>query len=455
MEQQGIQGFDVGIAQRFTAAKLLLHQPGVRFLRAEQLRRCMDEGSAAAGSLDGLDSQMFQQPGHGPGQACIILQLGACVRCILHRLHRRFRFCAVLAVPRDSVLQHGTVWLQQGRADAHRRVIQFQRHGRDNEVDFSPTQVGSVQLPHRAAPLYLQRGKLVSQPGSQKAAGTHAQRTGHYHPQPQPEHGILFQHCAKVHGKVGRFVVRDGGQNELLLHRITGGAGGFPQAGVGGADGVQLGVFGTNVLLHPQQHGAQVAVQVIPQGGVTGKVCVQRLFHFPDKGGFQIPQLHLLCAAPRVLCAQIGGEIQFQILRFLRRQGQPEGAVQRRHQPGSMIARRAQPSGGTALVAALPQLLNGQGAMDSQRQKACIRQMELLFLFKLLQSRPDLFGRFCIQQGREDLVFRHPSAEHLCQFLFRHTAAQQGRHHPPVGRSIPLQPDPHAGAAEHLHPVGV
>lgn len=93
--------------------------------------------------------------------------------------------------------------------------------------------------------------------------------------------------------------------------------------------------------------------------------------------------------------------------------------------------------------------------MDRQRQKACIRQMELLFLFKLLQSRPDLFGRFCIQQGREDLVFRHPSAEHLCQFLFRHTAAQQGRHHPPVGRSIPLQPDPHAGAAEHLHPVGV
>ena len=107
----------------------------------------------------------------------------------------------------------------------------------------------------------------------------------------------------------------------MLLHRITGGAGGFPQAWVGGADGVQLGVFGTNVLLHPQQHGAQVAVQVIPQGGVTGKVCVQRLFHFPDKGGFQIPQLHLLCAAPRVLCAQIGGEIQFQILRFLRRQG--------------------------------------------------------------------------------------------------------------------------------------
>lgn len=158
---------------------------------------------------------------------------------------------------------------------------------------------------------------------------------------------------------------------------------------------------------------------------------------------------------PKGLCAQIGGEIQFQILRFLRRQGQPEGAVQRRHQPGSMIARRAQPSGGTALVAALPQLLNGQGAMDRQRQKACIRQMELFFLFKLLQSRPDLFGRFCIQQGREDLVFRHPSAEHLCQFLFRHTAAQQGRHHPPVGRSIPLQPDPHAGAAEHLHPVGV
>ena len=93
--------------------------------------------------------------------------------------------------------------------------------------------------------------------------------------------------------------------------------------------------------------------------------------------------------------------------------------------------------------------------MDRQRQKTCIRQMELLFLFKLLQNRPDLFGRFCIQQGREDLVFRHPSAEHLCQFLFRHTAAQQGRHHPPVGRSIPLQPDPHAGAAEHLHPVGV
>ena len=106
------------------------------------------------------------------------------------------------------------------------------------------------------------------------------------------------------------------------------------------------------------------------------------------------------------------------------------------------------------LIAALPQLLNGQDAMDRQRQKACIRQMELFFLFKLLQSRPDLFGRFCIQQGREDLVFRHPSAEHLCQFLFRHTAAQQGRHHPPVGRSIPLQPNPHAGAAEHLHPVG-
>lgn len=113
MEQQGIQGFDVGIAQRFTAAKLLLHQPGVRFLRAEQLRRCMDEGSAAAGNLDGLDGQMFQQPGHGPGQARIILQLGACTGCILHGLHRRFRFCAVLAVPRDSVLQHGTIRFQQ------------------------------------------------------------------------------------------------------------------------------------------------------------------------------------------------------------------------------------------------------------------------------------------------------------------------------------------------------
>lgn len=32
--------------------------------------------------------------------------------------------------------------------------------------------------------------------------------------------------------------------------------------------------------------------------------------------------------------------------------------------------------------------------MDRQRQKACIRQMELLFLFKLLQNRPDLFGFF-------------------------------------------------------------
>ena len=157
-----------------------------------------------------------------------------------------------------------------------------------------------------------------------------------------------------MHGKVGRFIVRNDRQNELLLHSITGGAGGFPQAWVGGADGIQLGVFGTDILLHPQQHGAQVAVQVIPQGGVPGKVCVQRLFHFPDEGGFQIPQLHLLCAAPRVLRAQISGEIQFQILRLLGRQGQPEGAVQGRHQPGCMIARRAQPSGRTAFVAALP-----------------------------------------------------------------------------------------------------
>ena len=53
MEQQGIQGFDVGIAQRFTAAKLLLHQPGVRFLRAEQLRRCMDEAARLPGALTG------------------------------------------------------------------------------------------------------------------------------------------------------------------------------------------------------------------------------------------------------------------------------------------------------------------------------------------------------------------------------------------------------------------
>ena len=258
-----------------------------------------------------------------------------------------------------------------------------------------------------------------------------------------------------MHGKVGRFIVRDGGQDELLLHRITGGTGGFPQAGVGGADGIQLGVFGVDFLLHPQQHGAQVAVQVIPQGGVPRKVCVQRLFHFPNKGGFQIPQLHLLCAAPRVLRAQISSEIQFQILRFLGRQSQSEGAVQGCHQPGCMVARRAQPSGRTAFVAALLQLLNGQGAVDGQRQKACIRQMELLFLLKLLQDLPDLFGRFRIQQGRENSVFRHPSAEHLCQFLFRQAAAQQGRHDPPVGRSIPLQPDPHAGAAEHLHPVGV
>ena len=157
-----------------------------------------------------------------------------------------------------------------------------------------------------------------------------------------------------MHGKVGRFIVRDGGQDELLLHRITGGAGSLPQAGVGGADGVQLRVFGADVLLHPQQHGAQVAVQVIPQGGVPRKVCVQRLFHFPDEGGFQVPQLHLLCAAPRVLRAQISGEIQFQILRLLRRQGQPEGAVQGCHQPGCMVARRAQPSGRTAFIAALP-----------------------------------------------------------------------------------------------------
>ena len=258
-----------------------------------------------------------------------------------------------------------------------------------------------------------------------------------------------------MHGKVGRFIVRDGGQDELLLHRITGSAGSLPQAGIGGADGVQLGVFGVDFLLHPQQHGAQVAVQVIPQGGVTRKICMQRLFHFPDEGSFQIPQLHLLCAAPRVLRAQISSEIQFQILRFLGRQGQSEGAVQGCHQPGSMVARRAKPSGCTAFVAALLQLLNGQGAVDGQRQKACIRQMKLLFLLKLLQDLPDLFGCFRIQQGRKDSVFRHPSAEHLCQFLFRQAAAQQGRHYPPVGRSIPLQPDPHAGAAEHLHPVGV
>ena len=182
---------------------------------------------------------------------------------------------------------------------------------------------------------------------------------------------------------------------------------------------------------------------------------MQRLFHFPNKGGFQIPQLHLLCAAPRVLRTQISGEIQFQILRFLGRQGQSEGAVQGCHQPGCMVARRAQPSGRTAFVAALLQLLNGQGAVDGQRQKARVRQMKLLFLLKLLQDLPDLFSRFCIQQGREDSVFRHPSAEDIRQFLFRQAAAQQGRHDPPVGRSIPLQPDPHAGAAEHLHPVGV
>ena len=260
MEQQGIQGFDVGIAQRFTAAKLLLHQPGVRFLRAEQLCRRPDEGGAAAGSLDRLNGQLFQQSGHGAGQARVIPQLRACTLCILHRLHRRFRFLAVLAVPCDGVLQHGAIRFQQGRADAHRRVVQLQRHGGDDEVDPSPAQVGSVQLPHRAAPLHLQRRELVSQPGSQKAAGTHAQRTGHYHPQPQPKHGILFQHRTKVHGKVGRFIVRDGGQDELLLHRITGSAGSLPQAGIGGADGVQLGVFGVDFLLHPQQHGAQVAV---------------------------------------------------------------------------------------------------------------------------------------------------------------------------------------------------
>ena len=93
--------------------------------------------------------------------------------------------------------------------------------------------------------------------------------------------------------------------------------------------------------------------------------------------------------------------------------------------------------------------------MDGQRQKACIRQMELLFLLKLLQDLPDLFGRFCIQQGREDSVFRHPSTEDIRQFLFRQAAAQQGSNDPPVRRSIPLQPDPHTGAAEHLHPVGV
>ena len=384
MKQQGIQGFDVGIAQRFTAAKLLLHQPGVRLLRAEQLRRCMDKGGAAAGSLDRLNGQLFQQSGHGAGQARVIPQPGACTLCILHRLHRLFRFFAVLAVPHNGILQHGAVRFQQGWADAHRRVVQLQRHGGDDEVDFSPAQVGGVQLPHRAAALHLQGGKLVSQPGSQKAAGTHAQRARHYHPQPQPEHGILFQHRAKMHGKIRRFIVRDGGQDELLLHRITGSAGSLPQAGIGGADGIQLGVFGADVLLHPQQHGAQVAVQVIPQGGVPGKVCVQRLFHFPNKGGFQIPQLHLLCAAPGVLRAQISGEVQFQILCFLGRQSQSEGAVQSRHQPGRMVARRAQPSGRTAFVAALPQLLNGQSAVDSQRQKACIRQMELLFLLKLL-----------------------------------------------------------------------
>ena len=258
-----------------------------------------------------------------------------------------------------------------------------------------------------------------------------------------------------MHGKVGCFIVRDDRQNKLLLHRITGSAGSLPQAGVGGADGIQLGVFGTDILLHPQQHGAQMAVQIIPQRDIAGKVCVQRLFHFPNKGSFQIPQFHLLCAAPRVLRAQISGEIQFQILRFLGRQSQPKGAVQSHHQPGCMVARRAQSSGRTAFVAALLQLLNGQGAVDGQRQKACIRQMKLLFLLKLPQDRPDLFGRFCIQQGRENSVFRHSSAEHLCQFLFRQAAAQQGRHHPPVRRSIPLQPDPYTGAAEHLHPVGV
>ena len=102
MEQQGIQGFDVGIAQRFTAAKLLLHQPGVRFLRAEQLRRCMDEGSAAAGSLDGLDGQIFQQPGHGPGQARIILQLepacgASCTGCTAGSGSARFWLYCVIA----------------------------------------------------------------------------------------------------------------------------------------------------------------------------------------------------------------------------------------------------------------------------------------------------------------------------------------------------------------------
>ncbi len=95
---------------------------------------------------------------------------------------------------------------------------------------------------------------------------------------------------------------------------------------------------------------------------------MQRLFHFPDKGGFQIPQFHLLRTAPRILRTQISSENTVPDTALPRAAGSAKGAVQRRHQPGSMIARRAQPSGGAALVAALPQLLNGQGAMDRQRQ---------------------------------------------------------------------------------------
>ena len=169
-----------------------------------------------------------------------------------------------------------------------------------------------IELAHRAAAIHLEGREFALDAGGQKAARAHAQRARDHHTGGLAHRAVLLEHRAEMHGKVGRFAVRDVRQKQLPLDGIARGAGGRPQLRVFAPDGVELRIVHADLFAHAQQHGPQMREKVLAQCRVAGKVHAQTAFHLADERFHQMVQLHLARTAP--LFAVRAGDIRRKIL---------------------------------------------------------------------------------------------------------------------------------------------
>ncbi len=196
-----------------------------------------------------------------------------------------------------------------------------------------------------------------------------------------------------------------------------------------------------------------MAVQAVAQGPITRKVCAELLLHRADQCFRQMAQMQLLYIAPGFPSAQIGIQVKPQIPGFGIREGQMEAFIQPGSQPRRRAVRLPQPLRRAAFAAVCPELLDGQGAVDGQRQKPRVRQMEALVLFKLLQNTPHGLGNCGLHQRGKGTARRQLPTQYGLQLLLGKAAAQKRRGSLAPRVVAAADPDTYAGAAAELQPV--